>query len=91
MRGGPGDDKLYGGPGSDTLYGGDGNDIADGQAQSDDLYGGPGQDNLITGPGSEDAVFAEDGQQDLICIDPRSGATIESDDPDDVVMSSNSC
>jgi hypothetical protein len=68
-----------------------GTDRADGQAQSDDLYGGPGQDNLITGPGSEDAVFAEDGQQDLICIDPRSGATIESDDPDDVVISSNSC
>ena len=65
--------------------------IADGQARSDNLYGGPSRDNLITGPGSEDAVFAEDGQQDLICIDPRSGATVESDDPEDEIISSGSC
>ena len=74
-----------------TLYGGEGNDIIDGQAQSDTLTGGPGRDNIITGPGSEDVVYAEDGQQDLICIDPRSGATVESDDEEDILISSNSC
>ena len=56
----------------------------------DEMRGGPGRDNLITGPGSDDAVFAEDGQQDLICVDPRSGATVESD-PEDVLISSGSC
>jgi Ca2+-binding RTX toxin-like protein len=91
IKGFRGDDIIGGKDGADTLRGYEGNDITDGQAQSDTLTGGPGRDNIITGPGSEDAVFAEDGQQDLICIDPRSGATVESDDDEDILISSNSC
>jgi hypothetical protein len=41
--------------------------------------------------GYSHAKFAEDGQQDLACIDPRSGATIEMDDKQDVAISSYSC
>jgi Ca2+-binding RTX toxin-like protein len=91
MRGNAGNDDLYGGAGNDTIYGGKGGDTTSGEAGSDDLYGGPGHDRIISGTGSNHRVFAGDGEQDIICVDPNSSGTIVTDDPQDTFIFNRSC
>src|SRR5215211_5448869 len=84
-------DTLYGGAGDDTIRGGKGDDTTDGQAGGDTLVGGSGHDRIIAGTGNNHHVFARDGQQDLICVDPHSTGTIETQDPQDRFIFNRSC
>ena len=84
-------EDLYGGAGNDTIYGGKGGDTTDGEAGGDDLYGGPGHDRIVSGTGDDHRVFAGDGEQDLICVDPYSSGTIETEDPQDRFIFNRSC
>jgi Ca2+-binding RTX toxin-like protein len=66
-------------------------DTLRGNLGSDDLYGGPGHDRIISGIGAEHRVFAGDGEQDLICVDPNSNGVIETADPQDTFIFDRSC
>jgi len=51
--------------------------------------GGPGNDRIIAGTGDDNSIYAQDGEQDLICADRGSG-TIQSD-PEDEFVFNRSC
>ena len=53
--------------------------------------GGPGNDRIIAGTGDNHRVFAGDGEQDLICVDPNSGGTVVTEDPEDEFIFNRSC
>jgi hypothetical protein len=84
-------DSINGFGGGDTLRGKGSADNLRGFTGSDDLYGGPGHDRIISGICSRHRVFAGDGEQDLICVDPNSNGVIETADPEDTFIFNRSC
>ena len=79
LRGLAGDDTFTASPGvggllAVTADGGSGNDTLTGAEEADSFFGGSGNDRLTGGPGpdvldgqdNDDALFARDGQSDLI-------------------------
>jgi Ca2+-binding RTX toxin-like protein len=82
---------MYGGPGRDTMHGGEGNDTTDGQGGGDTLVGGPGRDMIIAGTGSGHLIYAEDGEQDLICVSPAAAGRVVTADRKDEFIDNRSC
>ena len=87
IRGGGGDDTLIGGSGDNFLYGEAGNDQVEGRYGIDRVDGGSGRDRLFgdidgcTGnycdPDPGDALFARDGEADLVACGGAGTAQID--------------
>jgi Ca2+-binding RTX toxin-like protein len=85
------DDTLVGTSQADFIRGFRGADDMYGRAGNDTLRGGPGNDRIIAGTGNNHKVYARDGYQDLICVDPNSSGTIVTRDPQDRLVFNRAC
>lgn len=52
---------------------------------------GTAKADFLVGTGQNERIFAGDGEQDLICVNPGSSGTLVTDDPEDELVENESC